>query len=543
MSNSEKSYPVIKFVVTLNGFKLPADDKQNLENLILKYIRNLIEDLAIPAKFTLSLKFANSKREANFSPFKVSINSKKCRIPLSSKHSKEIKCKKLTSKIVEVIHSNRELLINRAILHSISEQYSYGTNSSLKNLSSNNLHKLIITMVKHGFKLDRCEDFTPDCDTKGWDYLHYFDALIAEVNSTNIKVAYNIEYEEFNKQSSKDNLNDMFTLMQDGLFYELGVVFPKIKWELDENFENNEFQIQINDVNYPSAFGLKPTEYLVNDTVDRLTLLNVKGREAINPANGSECAIIDESDIETCESAGLTTWNLLGYLILYISHQLRKQAGSFLTKDVVKNDLDSLRLAFPALVDTVLSQHDLFTLTWILRDLVDEEISIRDLRNILDNLLCINGTTNVKLSRYIIFQPEGTHLVHSDSETISDLNFADYSNYIRAEALKRYISHKYTRGGNTLVVYLLDPEIEDKIRDLKGKKLSEPERNKLIDAVYREVGNLPPTAQNPVILTTYEIRRQFRKLIKVEFPHLAVLSYPEISPDMNIQPIARISLN
>ena len=34
-----------------------------------------------------------------------------------------------------------------------------------------------------------------------------------------------------------------------------------------------------------------------------------------------------------------------------------------------------------------------------------------------------------------------------------------------------------------------------------------------------------------------------RKLIEKDFPRLAVLSYQELSPDMNIQPIARISLS
>lgn len=398
-------------------------------------------------------------------------------------------------------------------------------------------------MVKHGFKLDRCKDFIPDFDTKGSDYLDYFDALIAEVDATNIKVTYNKAYEEFNKQALKDNLNDMYILMQDGLFYELGIVFPKVKWDLNDRFDNNEFQYQINDVTYPSVLGLSPNECLVNDTVDNLTLHNVKGKAAINPANGSECAIINAADAKTCESAGLTTWDPHGYLILHLSHQLRKRAGSFFTKNMVKNVLDSFSLAFPDLVKTVLGKYDLFTLTWILRDLVEEEISIRDLRNILDNLLCINGTTNTDLNEYIVFQPEGTHLVYTDKGTVNNLDFTDFSDYIRAAALYRYISHKYTRGGNTLLVYLLDPEIEDKIRDLKRGKLSDESRTEILDAVFKEVGDLPPTAQNPVILTTYEIRRPFRRLINIEFPQVAVLCYQELSPDMNIQPVSRITLN
>jgi type III secretion protein V len=39
-----------------------------------------------------------------------------------------------------------------------------------------------------------------------------------------------------------------------------------------------------------------------------------------------------------------------------------------------------------------------------------------------------------------------------------------------------------------------------------------------------------------------DIRRTVRKLIEPDHPNLAVLSYQELSPDMNIQPIARISL-
>jgi len=542
MSDLEKNSTIINFEVSLKGFEPPQDD--NLKDILLKYINKLVDDLGIPAKCILSLEYSDSIYEGSFIPFEVSVNGKNCRTPFFFKQNKEFNYNALASDIMEIIHNNRELLITREISLLTKKEYTSEDKSNLNNLSDDIFYKLLITMVKHGFKLERCKDFRPASDTIGSDYLHYFDTLIAEVDSTNIKVTYNKAYEEFNKQALKDDLNDMFILMQDGLFYELGIVFPKVKWEVNDRFDNNEFQFQINDVTYPSVLGLSPNECLVNDTVDRLTLLNVKGKAAINPANGSECAIINAADAKSCESAGLTTWDPPGYLILYLSHQLRKRAGSFLTKNMVKNVLDSFSLAFPDLVKTVLGKYDLFTMTWILRDLVEEEISIRDLRNILDNLLCINGTTNVDLSEYnIVFQPEGTHLVYTDKETVNNLDFTDFSDYIRAAALNRYISHKYTRGGNALLVYLLDPEIEYKIRDLKGVNLSDESRTEILDAVFKEVGDLPPTAQNPVFLTTYEIRRPFRKLINIELPYLAVLCYQELSPDTNIQRLSTITLN
>jgi type III secretion protein V len=43
------------------------------------------------------------------------------------------------------------------------------------------------------------------------------------------------------------------------------------------------------------------------------------------------------------------------------------------------------------------------------------------------------------------------------------------------------------------------------------------------------------------LLTTFEVRRRLRKAIERDFPKLAVLSYQELPPDLNIQTIARIS--
>jgi len=110
--------------------------------------------------------------------------------------------------------------------------------------------------------------------------------------------------------------------------------------------------------------------------------------------------------------------------------------------------------------------------------------------------------------------------------------------------MKRYISSKYARGGNTLVVYLLDREIEESLlHHLKrGSRLAEDKRDKILEAVREEVSTLPSTGLIPSILTTIDLRAFLREVILPEFPRLPVLAYNEVSPDMNIQPIARIAL-
>ncbi|MEE2960961.1 MAG: type III secretion system export apparatus subunit SctV [Myxococcota bacterium] len=318
-------------------------------------------------------------------------------------------------------------------------------------------------------------------------------------------------------------LGEMIPMMRDGLFYELGIKYPGIRVRGNESdLPDGAYIILINEV--PVVAGnVSLDSVLVNDTVDRLTLLNIEGAEAVNPANGSECAWIPKEYSAIAEQAGLTTWDAGGYMILHVSSILRKHSAEFLGIQEVQNMVDQLEQAFPALVKEVLPKSvSLFQLTDIMRRLVEEEISIRDFRSVLQALAEWGQ-------------------VESDTVMLTE--------YVR-NALKRYISHKFTRGGNTLVVYLLDPQIEETVRSSiqhtqSGSYLAlEPEiTQEMLTAVRSEVGNLPPTAQNPVILTTMEIRRYFRKLVELEFPHLAVLSYQELSPDMNIQPIARISLD
>ena len=317
-------------------------------------------------------------------------------------------------------------------------------------------------------------------------------------------------------------LGEMVPMMRDGVFYELGVKFPGIRVRGNEtDLPDGAYIVMVNEIPIVSG-NVSLEKVLVNDTVDRLTLLNIKGDEAVNPANGSECAWIPAEYSSIAEQAGLTTWDAAGYMVLHLSSILRKNAAEFVGIQEVQNMLEQLEQAFPALVKEVVPKAvSPFQLTDILRRLVEEEISIRDLRSILQALAEWGQVEN-------------------DTVMLTE--------YVR-NALKRYISHKYTRGGNTLVVYLLDPQIEETVRSSiqhtqSGSYLAlEPEiTQEILTAVRNEVGNLPPTAQNPVILTTMEIRRYFRKLVELEFPHLAVLSYQELSPDMNIQPIARISL-
>jgi type III secretion protein V len=324
--------------------------------------------------------------------------------------------------------------------------------------------------------------------------------------------------------SRQDNgkfLYELIPFMRDGLFVELGVRFPGVRARGNPGLPPGAYQIQINEV--PVVTGQATLGHiLVNDTVERLKLMNVQGFEAVNPATRQPAAWVPEQSKDMLEGAGLTTWDVPGYIILHLAAVLRRHGREFVGVQEVQTMLDQLEKAFPAIVKEVVPKVvSILKLTDILGRLVEEEISVRDLRGILQ-ALAEHGQ------------------VEADSVMLTE--------HVRS-ALKRYVSHKYARGTNTLVVYLLDPQIEEAIRSSikrtsAGTHLAlEPDiAQEIVQAVKNECGHLPPTAQRPVILTAMDIRRYVRKLLEYEFnPPFSVVSYQELSPELNIQPVARIS--
>jgi type III secretion protein V len=324
------------------------------------------------------------------------------------------------------------------------------------------------------------------------------------------------------RQDKGKFLFELVPFMRDGLFVELGVRFPGVRARANPSLPPGGYSIQIGEVPVVTA-RLNLSQVLVNDTVDRLQLMGVQGVETRNPATHQPCAWVDEQHKPLLDSAGLTTWDTPSYLLLHLSAVLRRNSREFLGIQEVQAGLDQLEKAFPALVkECVPKVVNLIKLTEIMQRLVEEEISIRDFRGILQ-ALAERGQ------------------VEADTVMLTE--------HVRS-SMKRYISNKYARGSGTLVVYLIDPQIEEAFRGAikhssSGSHLAlEPELARdILAAVRREVGNLPPSAQRPVILTAMDIRRYVRKLLEYEFlPPFSVVSYQELSPEMNIQPVARISI-
>jgi type III secretion protein V len=316
-------------------------------------------------------------------------------------------------------------------------------------------------------------------------------------------------------------IDDMIPKMRQALYQDLGVRFPGVHVRTDSTtIEDDEYAIFLNEVPIVRGKILKNC-LLTNESPETLRRYNLPFTTSKTSA-GQPSLWVDEKYLEVLERAKMKYWKPLDVLILQLSYFYRQHAGDFIGIQEVRGIVEFLEKTYPDLVKEVTRLVPLQKLTEIFKRLVQEQISIKDLRTILESL---------------------SEWAQTEKDTVL------LTEYVRS-SLKRYISYKYSQGQSVLSVYLLDPEIEDIVRGAikqtsAGSYLAlDPDSVQLILHAARSIITPTPAgAQPPVLLTAIDVRRFVRKLIEGEFPDMAVVSYQEIVPEIKIQPLGRIQIS
>ena len=309
--------------------------------------------------------------------------------------------------------------------------------------------------------------------------------------------------------------------LRNALYFDLGVMLPSCYVGGDAPIAPNEYYIAIKEVPIETG-SLRPNSVFVNDSAENLRVFGIEGENAKNPADLKPGAWIPAEQRQIAESAGLRVWEPAEVMLLHLSRIMRRYAHDFIGIQEAQGYLDFVSRGMPKLVEETIGKViSIHQFTDVLQRLVQEGISIRDTKSILD-----------ALSEWGRIEKDPVML----------------GEQIRG-SMRRYISYRYAMGSDNLFVYLLDPEIEDVIRGAIRKNSSgsflslDPSiAHDILEAIRRETAVQPATAQQPVIITDMELRRFVRKMVELEFQNLAVLSYQELTPELNIQPIGRISM-
>lgn len=318
------------------------------------------------------------------------------------------------------------------------------------------------------------------------------------------------------------DLNRELIKVRRALYMDLGVPFPGIHLRFNDRLTDGHYQILIQETPITSG-QIRPDHVLAREQESQFDILQIPyepSEEVHLP--GPPVYWVDKKHLDQLKNTGIATLDTAQMLTYHLSFVLIRYASEFIGIQETRFLLNQMEERFEELVKEVQRIVPLQKITEVLQRLVSEEISIRDLRTIMQALI---------------------EWGQKEKDTVL------LCEYIRG-SLRRYISYKYSSGQNILPAYILTPDTEETIRTgirqtSAGSYLALDPRvtQQLVDTIKQTVGDINKSRQRPVLVVAMDIRRYVRKLIESDLYELPVLSYQDLTQEITVQPLEQISVD
>lgn len=321
-----------------------------------------------------------------------------------------------------------------------------------------------------------------------------------------------------------EDLHHEFTTVRKQFYLDMGIPIPGIRFRLMNNMQD-EYKIFIQSI--PVAQGqLGLGQVFVNDSPENLKSKQIPHQSGDNFLPGVPTVWVAQEHAENLNSQKIKTLNPAQILSFHLASSLRQHASEFVGVQEVHMLFNKLEAqGFGELIREAQQLVVLPKIADVLRRLVAESISIRDLRQILESII-------------------------EWGETEKDIPIL--AEYVRI-GLKRQISHTFSNGSLTLPVYLLEPETENEIKGSirqlpTGSFLDlSPEASDFFIQTLKhnetEAQNRADLTARPVVITSMELRRHLSAYFATKMVKIPVLAFQELTSEVRLNPLGRLQIS
>jgi flagellar biosynthesis protein FlhA len=318
-------------------------------------------------------------------------------------------------------------------------------------------------------------------------------------------------------EGSSSSLLRRVSMIRRQIASDLGLVIPPVRIHDELGLESHEYVVKVRGSEVTRG-RIMPGHLLAMDPGDASGKL--QGVPTREPAFGLEAVWIQESARGEAEALGYTVVDPESMIVTHLTETIRGHAAELLTRQDVRALLDKLKETNAAVVEEVVPDAlSLGEIQRVLQSLLLEGVPIRDLGTIVEAIGDKARTTR-------------------DTSLLSE--------YAR-QALGRAITAPHLDEQLRLQAITLDPAIEQEVStsitqttDGEYLAMDPPRAQAIVTALRTQVEHATARGARPVLLCSARIRRHLRRLIAQAQPHLAVCSYNEIAPGIDVETIGVI---
>lgn len=297
---------------------------------------------------------------------------------------------------------------------------------------------------------------------------------------------------------------------------ELGFLVPPVHIRDNLDLTPNNYKIMLLGVSAGEGEVFPDKELAINPGQ---VFGEIQGTPTKDPTFGLDAVWISPSDREQAQALGYTVVDSSTVVATHISQVIQDYAAELLGYDETQKLLDKLKESSPKLVSELIPDKlPLSVVVKVLQNLLEEKVSIKDLRTILETLT--ESAAKVQDPSLLTIQ-------------------------VRA-ALGRSIIQNLVGPEGELKVITLDPSLEQLLLQAsqgspEGQLAIEPGlAERLHNTLKEESQKVEMEGQAAVLLVAPQIRAQLARLFKFSLPSLNILAYSEVPENRQISVVANV---
>jgi len=300
---------------------------------------------------------------------------------------------------------------------------------------------------------------------------------------------------------------------------ELGFLVPPVHIRDNLDLKPNQYRIMLMGVPSGESEVTPEREMAINPGN---VYGDIPGTPTKDPTFGLDAVWINPIDRDQAQALGYTVVDASTVIATHVSQVIQDYAPDLLGFDETQQLLDKLKKISPKLVDELIpDQLSLAALVKVLQSLLEEKVSIRDMRTIVEALSEKASQTR-----------DPTQLVM----------------HVRA-ALGRSIVQDIVGINGELKVITLEPSLEQLLIQATqgapdGQLAIEPGLAERLHGTLKEQSQkIEMNGQPAVLLVAPQIRAQLARLFKYSLTSLHILAYSEVPENRQISVVANVGNN
>lgn len=315
------------------------------------------------------------------------------------------------------------------------------------------------------------------------------------------------------------DLLERITHMRKIFALDWGVIIPSVKIKDNLELKPGGYSVKIKGVQVAKG-ELMPDYFLAMDP--GTVIEKMDGVETTEPVFGLRAVWISEDQKEDAQYNGYTVVDCSTIVATHLTEILKSNLHELFGRQELVRVLDNFKETNPKLVNDLIPEIvNLGIVLRVMKNLLREGVSVRDLRTILETLSEYGSTIK-------------------DTEALTEHS---------RQALFRTITEKIKSDSGDIPLFTLDRNIEESIAQNiiqtdQGHQLSlDPKVTQIILASLNEkIEEATSMGEKMVVLCSPVIRSHFKRLTEKFIPNLVVVSHNELSPDANIRSLGTVRL-